>query len=67
MVWIVKEGDKPSEKLPPPPADYPKCLGSPSDFNLVMQTIEQEAAKEKQEVEDAAKKAVHSVGDHIKL
>ncbi|KAI5074419.1 hypothetical protein GOP47_0010380 [Adiantum capillus-veneris] len=25
MVFIVKEGDGPREKLPPPPKDYPKC------------------------------------------
>eukprot|EP00250_Pteridium_aquilinum_P022434 c25380_g1_i3 orf=313-2124(-) len=25
MAWIVKDGDGPKEKLPPPPKDYPKC------------------------------------------
>lgn len=25
MAWIVKDGNAPNQKLPPPPKDYPKC------------------------------------------
>ncbi|KAL9413004.1 hypothetical protein AB3S75_041636 [Citrus x aurantiifolia] len=25
MVWVVLDGKNPNQKLPPPPADLPKC------------------------------------------
>jgi laccase len=25
MAWLVQDGSKPGEKLPPPPSDMPKC------------------------------------------
>lgn len=51
MVFIVKDGERPNEKMMPPPPDMPRCGGKVSSPPLVFGDADTILGKREEEVE----------------